>query len=90
MKNNILKILFFGIVSSILAGGTLARSGFSLTGRAALKKLKLKMLKVGPLLVSSFNFIGFFIYTSQRNQLMAFMLPFRFCASGEALNTEPR
>lgn len=49
------------IWSSNLAGGTLARFGFSLTGRVALKRLKLIMLKVRPLL-ESFFFIIYFFY----------------------------
>lgn len=50
-------LIFFSfenvIWSSNLAG---AKFGFSLTGRAALKKLKLIMVKAGPLLESFFFF----------------------------------
>lgn len=61
-KREILIFFPFKIViwSSNLAGGTLARFGFSLTGRVALKRLKLIMLKARPLLESFFLLFIFF------------------------------
>lgn len=81
------EILIFFSFENVIWSSNLAgeKFGFSLTGRAALKKLKLIMVKAGPLLESFF-----LIYSSQCNQLMAFMLPFRCCARGEALNAKPR